>query len=94
MQETDLEKKAENLVCLDVLKANNTQWNLTLYAFERLIILKAAIQMLKALLMNNTSLYTCRESEKLEALYSTIYKWKVIEELVELLDPFEKQHVC
>ena len=46
--------------------------------------------MLKASLMNDTSSYTRRKNEKLEALYPTIHKWKVIEELVELLDPFEK----
>ncbi|CAB5183892.1 unnamed protein product [Rhizophagus irregularis] len=43
MQETedkDLEGKAENIICLDVIKANNTRWNSTLYAFQRLIILK------------------------------------------------------
>lgn len=36
MQETedkDLEGKAENIICLDVIKANNTRWNSTLYAF-------------------------------------------------------------
>ena len=93
MPETDdlLEKKAEKLVCLDVVKANNTRWNSTLYAFERLIILKAAIQMLKASLMTDTSSYTIRkESEKLEALSPTVYEWKIIKELVELLNPFEE----
>ncbi|CAB4413086.1 unnamed protein product [Rhizophagus irregularis] len=61
MQETedkDLEGKAENIICLDVIKANNTRWNSTLYVFQRLIILKPAIQMLKASLMSNTNSIT------------------------------------
>ena len=74
-----------------MVKANNTRWNSTLYAFKRLIILKAAIQMLKASLMTDTSSYTIRkESEKLEALSPTVYEWKIIKELVELLNPFEE----
>ncbi|CAB5395176.1 unnamed protein product [Rhizophagus irregularis] len=93
MQETenkDLEGKAENIICLDVIKANNTRWNSTLYAFQRLIILKPAIQMLKASLMSNTNSITRKEGEKLEVLCPTIYEWKVIREIVELLNPFEE----
>jgi len=91
VQETeDLEKKAENLICLEVVKANNTRWNSTLYAFERLIILNPAIQMLKASLMNDISSYIRKEGEKLEALCPTIHEWKIIKELVKLLRPFEE----
>jgi len=92
-QETDnnsLEKKAENLICLDVVKANNTRWNSTLYAFQRLVLLKPAIQMLKASLLNDTSSYIRKEGEKLEELCPTVYEWKVIKELIELLNPFEE----
>jgi len=76
MQETDdwLEKKAESLICLDVVKANNTRWNSTLYAFERLVLLKPAIQMLKASLLNDTSSYIRKEGEKLEELCPTVYE--------------------
>ncbi|CAG8752946.1 16404_t:CDS:2, partial [Rhizophagus irregularis] len=93
MQETedkDLKGKAENIICLDVIKANNTRWNSTLYAFQRLIILKPAIQMLKASLMSNTNSITRKEGEKLEVLCPTIYEWKVIRKIVELLNPFEE----
>jgi hypothetical protein len=31
--EEELEKEAKKLVFLDVVKANNTHWNSTLYAF-------------------------------------------------------------
>jgi len=88
--EQEAEKEANKLICLDVIKANNTRWNSTLYAFQRLITLKPAISMLKASLMNDTSLFICKEGEKLEELYPTVYEWKVINEMVELLEPFEK----
>ncbi|GBC38914.2 zinc finger BED domain-containing protein 4-like [Rhizophagus irregularis DAOM 181602=DAOM 197198] len=55
-----------------------------------LIILKPAIQMLKASLMSNTNSITRKEGEKLEVLCPTIYEWKVIREIVELLNPFEE----
>src|SRR5204862_240582 len=92
MQETEelLEKKADNLICLNVVKANNTRWNSTLYAFQRLIILKPAILMLKASLLSDMSLYIRKEGERLEELYLTVYEWKVIKEIVELLSPFEE----
>ncbi|CAB5325836.1 unnamed protein product [Rhizophagus irregularis] len=85
----ELEKEVENLIYLDVIKVNNTRWNSTLYAFQRLIILKPAIAMLKASLINNVSSNIHKESEKLEELYPTIHEWKVIKEIVELLNPFE-----
>ncbi|CAB4478047.1 unnamed protein product [Rhizophagus irregularis] len=85
----ELEKEVENLIYLDVIKVNNTRWNSTLYAFQRLIILKPAIAMLKASLINNVSSNIHKESEKLEELYPIIHEWKVIKEIVELLNPFE-----
>ena len=92
-QETDddsLEKKADNLICLDVIKANNTRWNSTLYAFQRIVLLKPAIQILKASLLSDSSSYIRKEGEKLEELCPTIHEWKVIRELIELLNPFEE----
>ncbi|CAB5142161.1 unnamed protein product [Rhizophagus irregularis] len=70
-------------------KLNNIRWNSTLYAFQKLIILKPAIAMLKASLISNVSLNIHKEGEKLEELYPTIHEWKVIKEIVELLNPFE-----
>ena len=91
MEETeDLEEEADKLVCLDVIKANNTRWNSTLYAFQRLVILKPAISMLKASLLSDSSLSIQKEGEKLEELYPTVDEWKVINEIVKLLDPFER----
>jgi hypothetical protein len=84
-----LEKQVEDNICLDVVKANNTRWNSILYAFQRLIILKPAISMLKTSLMNDTNSYIRKESERLEELYPTANEWKVIKEMVELLSPFE-----
>ena len=46
-----LKEKAESLICLDVVKANNTRWNSTLYAFQRLVLLKPAIQNVKSLII-------------------------------------------
>ncbi|EXX53591.1 hypothetical protein RirG_242470 [Rhizophagus irregularis DAOM 197198w] len=40
--------------------------------------------------MSNTNSITCKEGEKLEVLCPTIYEWKVIREIVELLNPFEE----
>jgi hypothetical protein len=85
----ELEKEVENLICLDVVKANNTRWNSTLYAFQRLIILKPAISILKASLLNDTNSSIRKEGEKLEEMYPTVYEWKVLKEMIELLSPFE-----
>jgi hypothetical protein len=89
----ELEKQIEDHVVLDVVKANNTRWNSTLYAFQRLIILKPAISMLKASLINDTNSYIRKEGEKLEELDPTAYEWKIIKEAVELLSSFKIQHV-
>src|SRR5436305_9040748 len=45
--------------------------------------------MLKASLISNVSLNIHKEGEKLEELYPTVPEWKVIKEIVELLNPFE-----
>lgn len=85
-----LEKKVENLICLDVVKANNTRWNSTLYAFQRLVLLKPAIQMLKGSLLHDTHSHVHKEGEKLEELCPTVREWKVIKEAIGLLSPFEE----
>ena len=87
--EEKLEKEAEEFIFLDVVKANNTRWNSTFYAFQRLITLKPAISMLKTSLINDLSSYVHKEGEKLEELYPTAHEWKIIKEMVELLSPFE-----
>ncbi|CAB4410475.1 unnamed protein product [Rhizophagus irregularis] len=48
-----------------------------------------SIAMLKASLISNVSLNIHKEGEKLEELYPTVHEWKVIKEIVELLNPFE-----
>lgn len=78
-----------NLFFFDVVKADNTCWNLTLYAFQRLIILKPAISMLKTFLINNRSSRIHKKGEKLKELYPIANEWKVIKEMVKLLSPFE-----
>ncbi len=45
--------------------------------------------MLKVSLINDLNLNTHKKDEKLEELYLTIYKQKVIKEIVTLLSPFE-----
>ncbi|GES91823.1 zinc finger BED domain-containing protein 1-like [Rhizophagus clarus] len=87
--DNELEKEVENLIYLDVIKINNTRWNSTLYAFQRLIILKPTVVMLKASLISNTNLNIHKEGEKLEELCPTVHEWKIIKEIVELLNPFE-----
>jgi hypothetical protein len=85
----ELEKDAEKLIFLDVVKINNTRWNSTLYAFQRLVVLKPAISMLKTSLINNRNSRVRNEGNKLEELYPTAHEWKVIKELIEILSPFE-----
>ena len=87
--EEELKEEAEKLVFLDVVKVNNTCWNSTLYAFQRLIVLKPAISMLKTSLLNDRSSRVQKEGEKLEELCPTANEWKIIKEMVELLSPFE-----
>src|SRR5256885_1665681 len=65
----ELEREAEKLIFLDVVKANNTCWNSTLYAFQRLIILKPAISMLKTSLINDRNSHVRSKGDKLEELY-------------------------
>src|SRR5438876_28580 len=89
VQEGGKLEEIEKPVCFDIVKANNTRWNSTLYAFQRLITLKPAISMLKASLMNDPNLHIRKEGERLEELCPTVYEWKVIKEMVELLNPFE-----
>ncbi|CAB4415604.1 unnamed protein product [Rhizophagus irregularis] len=45
--------------------------------------------MLKASLISKVSLNIHKKGEKLEELYPTVHEWKVIKEIVELLNPFE-----
>ena len=45
--------------------------------------------MLKVSLINDLNPRTHKEGEKLEELYPTSYEWKIINEIVALLDPFE-----
>ena len=68
------DKEIEKLIYLNVVKANNTRWNSTFYTFQRLIILKTAISILKVSLINDLNLNAYKEGEKLEELYLTVYE--------------------
>ena len=47
--------------------------------------------MLKSsLLVSDTHSYICKKSENLEELCPTVYEWKVIREVIELLNLFEE----
>ncbi|CAG8654918.1 4592_t:CDS:2 [Funneliformis caledonium] len=66
--------------------------NSTLYVFQRLIILKLTILMLKTFLINDRNSHIYKKGEKLEELYPVAHKWKIIREIVEmvkLLSPFK-----
>jgi hypothetical protein len=39
--------------------------------------------------MSDASSYVQKEGEKLEKLYPTVYEWKVMKEMIEILSPFE-----
>ncbi|CAG8545970.1 14368_t:CDS:2 [Cetraspora pellucida] len=80
----------EKYVILNVVKANNTRWNSVYYAFEHLIILKSAIITLKETLLQDTSTRIRQEGELLEDLIPSIYEWKIIREVVQILEPFEQ----
>jgi len=60
-----------------------------LYAFQRLIVLKPVISILKAFLLNDTNSSIQKKGEKLEEMYPTVYEWKVLKEMIEFLSPFE-----
>ena len=65
-----------------------------MYAFQRLIVLKPAISMLKASLLNDTNSHIRKEGEKLEEMYPTVYEWKVLKEMINLFQVLLKlQHV-
>src|SRR3990170_4252279 len=74
---------------IDVVKSNNTRWNSTFYAYERLLLLKSAIITLKETLLQDKNNKNQREGELLEEMLPTTNEWKVIKELTELLNPFE-----
>ncbi|CAG8650972.1 16927_t:CDS:2 [Dentiscutata heterogama] len=64
----------EEYIILNIVKANNTRWNSIYYAFERLIILKSAIIILKENLLQDISSRIRHEEEILEELIPSIYK--------------------
>src|SRR3989337_1575518 len=74
---------------IDGVKSNNTRWNSTFYAYERLLLLKSAIITLKETLLQDKNNKNQREGELLEEMLPTTNEWKVIKELTELLNPFE-----
>jgi len=74
---------------LDTIKPNNTRWNSTFYAYERLILLKSAIITLKETLLQDKNNNNQKEGELLEEMLPTTNEWKVIKELTELLRTFE-----
>ncbi|CAG8622618.1 7010_t:CDS:2, partial [Gigaspora rosea] len=59
-------------------------------AFERLIILKSAIIALKETLLEDINSRTRQEEEILEELIPSIYEWKLIKEVIQLLEPFKQ----
>ncbi|CAG8670609.1 13092_t:CDS:2, partial [Gigaspora rosea] len=62
----------EEFIILNVVKANNTRWNSFYYAFERLIILKSAIIMLKETLLQDVSTRAKQEGEFLVSVRNTL----------------------
>jgi hypothetical protein len=75
---------------LDVIQANNTRWNSTLYCFERLIYLKTAIKTLMLTLINELNYSDVRrEGARLSELYLSSTEWELISELVKILSPYE-----
>ncbi|CAB5366387.1 unnamed protein product [Rhizophagus irregularis] len=71
-------------------KLNNIRWNSTLYAFQKLIILKPAIAMLKASLISNVSLNIHKEGEKLEELDAKYCKNAILEDLTSRWNIFQE----
>ncbi|KAF0460740.1 zinc finger bed domain-containing protein 1-like [Gigaspora margarita] len=61
-------------IFLNVVKANNTRWNLVYYVFECLIILQSTIIALKETLLEDINSRTRQEREILEELIPFIYK--------------------
>ena len=80
LETEDLEKNAEKLVCLDVIKANNTRWNSTYLSIIRGLKLKTKLQY-----------YSINNRKELGADYLEDTDWKTLKDIAECLEPF---YIC
>ncbi|CAJ0763960.1 5114_t:CDS:2, partial [Entrophospora sp. SA101] len=85
-----LDPEEPHVQFFDVIQANNTRWNSTLYCFERLIYLKNAIQTLMTTLSNESNYANVRRrGAHLSELYLDADEWELISQLVRILYPYE-----
>ena len=69
----------------------STRWNSSYYAWERLIKIKAYIQILIAELVSNEDDSDAKKDGKhLEQIMLTSGKWDLLQELILVLGPFEE----
>ncbi len=67
----------------------STRWNSSLYAWQRLLILKRAIIFLPTRLQSDLNADVKKDGEKLERIMLTKGEWELLNKLVDILDGFE-----
>jgi hypothetical protein len=68
----------------------STRWNLSYYAWVRLIKIKGYIQALLVELINNSENEAKKDGKQLEKIMLTSNEWDLLQELILILGPFEE----
>ncbi|CAG8712689.1 9234_t:CDS:2, partial [Scutellospora calospora] len=81
---------------LEALTDCKTRWNSSYLAWKRILELHPAMRTLAASLQNKPDAALRREGEKLDQLCLSSEEKKLLEEMVEVLKPFEEitRHIC
>ncbi|CAG8706944.1 5843_t:CDS:2 [Rhizophagus irregularis] len=87
------EKKIRTIVVKNILRCIqdvSTRWNSLYYAWDRLFFLKDAITQLQADLSTSTDREIKKDGNRLKRLLLTDDEWELLDQLVDLLMPFEE----
>jgi hypothetical protein len=88
-----LEQVQRKLDYTDILRCIqdvSTRWNSSYYAWDRLFFLKDAITQLQADLSTSTDREIKKDGNRLKRLLLTDDEWELLDQLVDLLMPFEE----
>lgn len=85
----EVENKLGYEECLHLIQDVPTRWNSTYYAWDRLFFLKDAIVQLQADLYTSTNNEDKKDGKKLKNILLSDEEWELIDQLVNLLMPFE-----
>ncbi|CAJ0650302.1 9071_t:CDS:2 [Entrophospora sp. SA101] len=75
---------------LDVLTDVKTRWNSTYYAWKRILELHNSMRLISTTLLTKPDRASQKEGEKLERLCLSLDEKQFIQDMVNLLSPFEK----